>query len=80
MYVDDVIGGGNTVEEGKTYKDKIIAVLGDAKFELHKWHSNVKELESDENHDATNTAENPLAKSSEFEPRLDISVEVTSQC
>ena len=52
MYVDDVIGGGNTVEEGKTYKDKIIAVLGDAKFELHKWHSNVKELESDENHDA----------------------------
>ena len=44
MYVDDVIGGG------KTYKDKIIAVRG-CQIRTSQVHSNVKELESDENHD-----------------------------
>ena len=55
LYVDDLLTGGQTVPEARTRKEKSIEVLDDATFQLHKWHSNVKELERDsdqhENHD-----------------------------
>ena len=34
-----------TVMEARCFKGTIIKVLGSAKFQLHKWHSNVKDLE-----------------------------------
>ena len=46
--MDDVIGGGENTAEVKESKEQIIKILGDAKFQLHKWHSNVPELASSE--------------------------------
>eukprot|EP00112_Aurelia_sp_Birch-Aquarium-sp1_P016884 Seg3862.2 transcript_id=Seg3862.2/GoldUCD/mRNA.D3Y31 product="hypothetical protein" protein_id=Seg3862.2/GoldUCD/D3Y31 len=45
--VDDIISGSFTVEEANHLKDTAISVFGEANFELHKWHSNAKELETD---------------------------------
>eukprot|EP00112_Aurelia_sp_Birch-Aquarium-sp1_P007313 Seg1796.10 transcript_id=Seg1796.10/GoldUCD/mRNA.D3Y31 product="hypothetical protein" protein_id=Seg1796.10/GoldUCD/D3Y31 len=47
LYVDDVISGACTVEEAQHLKDTAISVFGEANFELRKWHSNAKELETD---------------------------------
>ena len=48
IYVDDVIGGANTTTEALQVKETATEVLGDATFQLHKWHSNVLELEENE--------------------------------
>jgi hypothetical protein len=45
LYVDDLITGGTTVAEIQTQKEKTIEVFDDAIFTIHKWHSNVPELE-----------------------------------
>ena len=44
LYVDDIIGGGESVSEVKEFKRGAIQVFGGATFELHKWHSHVPEL------------------------------------
>ena len=46
LYVDDLITGGATIEEDQKVKETAKKVFGDAKFKLHKWHSNVKNLEN----------------------------------
>ena len=47
LYVDDWIGGGNTIAKAKEMKvQAAIEIFADASFELHKWHSNVLELET----------------------------------
>ena len=48
LYVDDLISGKPTVEETKQLKQGAIEVFEDAKFTLHKWHSNADELEENE--------------------------------
>ena len=45
LYVDDLITRGTTVAEIQTQKEKTIEVFDDATFTIHKWHSNVPELE-----------------------------------
>ena len=45
-YVDDLNIGGDTVMETGAMKEQAKKILGEGSFELHKWHSNVKELES----------------------------------
>ena len=45
MYVDDIISGGETIPEVHHLKHSMMLILGEAKFQLHKWHSNVAELE-----------------------------------
>ena len=45
LYVDDLITGDATTEEVEKVKEAAIKVFEDAKFKLHKWHSNVKELD-----------------------------------
>ena len=45
LYVDDLITGGTTIAEIQTQKEKTIEVFDDATFTIHKWHSNVPELE-----------------------------------
>ena len=46
LYVDDLISGGPTSEQAKETKSASQNVFAKGTFELHKWHSNVKELES----------------------------------
>ena len=48
LYVDDLISGKPTVEEAQNLKQGAIDIFEDAKFKLHKWHSNVAELEENE--------------------------------
>ncbi|XP_044176600.1 uncharacterized protein LOC122959344 [Acropora millepora] len=46
LYVHDWIGGGTTIAKAKEMKQAAIEIFADASFELHKWHSNVPELET----------------------------------
>ena len=46
LYVDDLISGGYTKEEVLQLKTASINLMKDGGFELHKWHSNIPELES----------------------------------
>ena len=46
LYVDDLISGGPTTDKAKCSKHEATEIFADAKFELHKWHSNEKELET----------------------------------
>lgn len=48
LYVDDLIGGGITTAKAKERKMAAKEIFADAAFELHKWHSNIPELESAE--------------------------------
>ena len=48
LYVDDLLTGGPTTEEVKHKKATTTEIFGQATFHLHKWHSNVKELELDD--------------------------------
>ena len=46
LYVDDLISGAPTIKEAHDLKRKAVEIFDDAKFILHKWHSNVSEIES----------------------------------
>ena len=46
LYVDDLVSGGPTVYAAQKIKEGAIDVFGQASFKLHKWYSNVPELES----------------------------------
>jgi len=48
LYVDDLILGSITVRKAREVKDKATVVFRDVCFTLHKWHSNVPELEADQ--------------------------------
>ena len=48
LYIDDLISGGPTKEKAKEIKSASPSVFAKGNFELHKWHSNVPELESTE--------------------------------
>ena len=44
--MDDLLSGGPTIEKAKQLKREATEIFADAKFELHEWHSNRKELET----------------------------------
>ena len=46
LYVDDLLSGRPTIEKARQLKREAIEIFADANFELHKWHSNRKELET----------------------------------
>lgn len=46
LYIDDLISGGPTVQAACELKVGATHVFGQASFKLHKWHSNVPEVES----------------------------------
>ena len=46
MYVDDLLTGGNNLEEVKEIKQNSVQLFKKTGFNLHKWNSNVPELES----------------------------------
>ena len=45
LYVDDLLSGGQTTEQAQHRKEMASEILRDATFQLHKWNSNVPELE-----------------------------------
>ena len=45
LYVDEIATGGPIKEDLKNIKRFATTVFGDAKFQLHKWNSNVEKLE-----------------------------------
>ena len=47
MYVDDLLTGGRTVQKVQTRREIAREILHDATFELHKWNSNIPQLEDD---------------------------------
>ena len=49
LYVDDLLTGGRNTSQAQQRKDKAVQIFSDATFQLHKWHSNVKQLEEDTN-------------------------------
>ena len=51
IYVDDIHLGGETTDQTSSYKEKAVTIFKEGGFWLHKWHSNVKELEKSENND-----------------------------
>ena len=46
MNVDDLVTGGNNLEEVKEIKQNSVLLFKKGGFNLHKWNSNVPELES----------------------------------
>ena len=48
LSVDDILSDGPTTEEVKQKKATTTEIFAQATFHLHKWHSNVKELELDD--------------------------------
>ena len=48
LYVDDILSDGPPTEEVKLKKATTTEIFAQATFHLHKWHSNVKELELDD--------------------------------
>ena len=61
LYVDDLISGGPTITKTKELKSDAVTIFSDAGFELHKWHSNVPELEENP-HDCVNGSKDTYAK------------------
>ena len=59
LYVDDHISGGPTVTKAKELKRDVVTIFSDA--ELHKWHSNVPELEENPR-DCINDSDDTYAK------------------
>ena len=49
LYVDDLLTGGQNTSQAQQRKEKAVQIFSDATFQLHKWHSNVKQLEEDSN-------------------------------
>jgi hypothetical protein len=45
LYFDNLIGGGETTNKAQNLKESATSILGEACFELHKWHSNEPALE-----------------------------------
>ena len=56
LYVDVLLSGGATVQEAQFRKENAIEIFEDARFTLHKWHSNVPQLEGNiESNDSETT-------------------------
>ena len=63
LSVDDLTCGGSSKGEAKEYKTTVMKIFVDAAFELHKWHSDLPELESkvtEQNTEDQTFAEQPL--------------------
>lgn len=60
LYVDDFISGGPTVTDTKKLKRETTEVFADARFELHKWHSDVLDLETTSGDDEPTFAKQQL--------------------
>ena len=64
LYVDDLITGDTTVEGAQQLKHRAVEIFNRAKFTLHKWHSNMLELEGDCTDDEPSFVKQQLGASS----------------
>ena len=48
MYVDDLVTGRESVDRALEAKQTAQTTFNEATFELHKWQSNVRDLEADD--------------------------------
>ena len=62
-YVDDLMMGGETVDTVATKRTRAVEVFNDQAFKLHKWHSNVKALETSDLSESNEEGELTYAKS-----------------
>ena len=62
LYVDDLMTGGETVETVATKRSRAIEIFKDGTFKLHKWHSNVATLETENGCNSTEEEEISYAK------------------
>ena len=64
LYVEDLMTGGTATTEMREKRTKAVEIFEDATFQLHKWHSNVATLESDERNskNAINDYQSTFAK------------------
>jgi hypothetical protein len=46
-YVDNLMKTGSDITDLEDYKREATEILGDAKFPVHKWESNVEELDNE---------------------------------
>ncbi len=63
LYVDDLMMGGETVDTVATKRTRAVEVFNDGAFKLHKWHSNVKALETSDLSESNDEGELTYAKS-----------------
>jgi hypothetical protein len=62
LYFNDIIPSGETRDGAHQLKGTVNEIFGQAKFDLHKWHSKVSELE--ENDERTPTVQSYICKRS----------------
>ncbi len=53
LYVDDLVTGGTSIQEAHEKKEVSSEIFKQASFQLHKWQSNIEELEQNEQLDST---------------------------
>ncbi len=53
LYVDDLVTGGTSIQEAREKKEVSSKIFKQASFQLHKWQSNVEELEQNDQSDST---------------------------
>ena len=71
LYVDDLVSGSTTNPEVREFKEKVTKMFRDGCFDLHKWHSNDRDLESDNQQEDDSTyAKNQLGNSDGGECKL----------
>ena len=64
LYVNDLVSGSTTNPEVREFKEKVTKMFRDGCFNLHKWHSNDRDLESDNQQEDDSTyAKNQLGNS-----------------
>jgi hypothetical protein len=49
FHVDDILSGGETVQQAQERKQAAVTILDDTRFSLHKWASNESDLEDEPN-------------------------------
>jgi hypothetical protein len=52
LYVDDLVTGETSVQEVREKNEASVEIFKEASFHLHKWQSDVKELEQNEQSDS----------------------------
>ena len=72
LYVDDLVTGGTSVHEVREKKEISVEIFKEASFDLHKWQSNIKELEQDEESNELVCAKARLAKQGLTIPRKEL--------
>jgi len=72
LYVDDLISGAPILQEAKQLKDDV-KIFSEATIKLHKWNSNIQELEAsdcDDNHGVTFAKDQLIQSTSGQETKL----------